>query len=355
MRLREVSLRVPCLPRLRPAGGRRSFPARLGGLLGSFAPAVAGCWLLPRQLGFFWDPGCCPRGRFISRPLRVRSLRSPDGLAFEDAFGVSLPGFHQAPLMGFSKTAPPSTHAHEVHSCVQPRRLPGWVSRFGPPLPRADPVPSSRFLTALTVYSVVRAAGFLHPAADHGVHRVQVPRSASRPHSVPSTLLDPSKGFPRQQPSALVGFLPSHRSPSKDGAISGPLSAGRVRCFLHVLPRERARSSLGFLLVQRFVASLRGGPSSRRTRGLAKAISARGALVPGNFAEAGFWAGCSPPRNPSVQWTGCRGAISVGRLRPHAGRRGSRVACSRGSELSSSLAGRGVALESWTLSLRRRR
>jgi hypothetical protein len=105
-------------------------------------------------------------------------LRSPDGLALEDAFVVSRPGFHQAPLMGFSKTAPPSTCTRDVHSSVRPSRLPVRVSRLGLPLPGAGPVPSSRFLTALTAFSVSRAAGLLHPAADPGVHRV---RRLSRP------------------------------------------------------------------------------------------------------------------------------------------------------------------------------
>jgi hypothetical protein len=125
--------------------------------------------------GFFEDPWFCPRDRFIFGPSRGRSLRSPDGLALEDAFVVSRPGFHQAPLMGFSKTAPPSTHARDVHSCVRTSRLPVRFSRFGLPLPGTGPVPPSRFLTALTGYSVAHAAGLLHPAADHGVHRVQRP------------------------------------------------------------------------------------------------------------------------------------------------------------------------------------
>jgi len=196
----------------------------------------------------FKDPLFCPRGRFIFGPSRGRSLRSPDGLAFEDAFVVSRPGFHQAPLMGFSKTAPPSTYALDVHSRVRPFRSPGRFSRFGLPLPRAGPVPSSRFLTALTGFSVVRAAGLLHPAADRGVHRVRRLFDLAVV-GASSTMRDPSKGFPRQQHPALTGFLPPHRSPSKDGAISGLCSAGRVRCVLRVLPLGGARSSHGFFLV----------------------------------------------------------------------------------------------------------
>jgi hypothetical protein len=55
----------------------------------------------------------------------------------------------------------------------------------------------------LTVFSVSILAGLLHPAANHGVHRV--PDSSFRPRglgSPPCTMLDPLKLFPRQQPSA---------------------------------------------------------------------------------------------------------------------------------------------------------
>jgi hypothetical protein len=155
----------------------------------------------------FMDPWSCPRGRFIFGPSRGRSLRSLDGLAFEDAFGVSRPGFRQAPLMGFSKTTPPSTYARDVHSRVRPSRLPGRFSRFGLPLPRAGPVPPSRFLTALTGFSIAHAAGLLHPAADPGVHRVRRPPDLSVSWTS-STVHDPSKGFPLQQPPALPGSCP---------------------------------------------------------------------------------------------------------------------------------------------------
>jgi hypothetical protein len=139
--------------------------------------------------------------------------------------------------------------ALDVHSRVRPYRLPVRVSRFGLPLPGTGPVPPSRFLTALTGFSVVRAAGLLHPAADPGVHRVRSFDLASRPGERSSTVRDPSKVFPRQQLPALTGILPPHRSPSKDGAISGSCSAGRVRCIHRVLPLGGARSSHGFFLV----------------------------------------------------------------------------------------------------------
>jgi hypothetical protein len=183
--------------------------------------------------------------------------------------------------MGFSKTAPPSTYAHDVHSCVHSRRLPGSGARFGLPLPRTGPVPSSRFLTALTAFSVMHAAGLLHPAADHGVHRVRVPRSASRPHQDSLHDASPFEGFPSPAAFRSRRILPPHRSPSKDGAISGSFSAGRVRCVLLVLPREGARSSLGFLPRHHCVAS--PGRWSRRPEG--RGVSRQG---PSPIGERSF-------------------------------------------------------------------
>jgi hypothetical protein len=156
-----------------------------------------------------------------------------------------------------------------------------------------------------------------------------------RPRGLPKSSLhgaSPFEGFPSPAASALAGFLPPHRSPSKDGAISGPCSAGRVRCVLCVLPREGARSSLGFLLVHRRVASPSHGgrrPEGPRSRGRGHLRS--GSARSQEAAEAGSRAGSVPPRGPTVQRTAFRGAFCVGRLRPHAGRRGPGVTCSRGA------------------------
>jgi hypothetical protein len=76
---------------------------------------------------------------------------------------------------GVSKDAPPSVWPLDVHSCsVPPRlsprlRLASACSRQG-----AGLVPPSWFPTTLTVSSVVRPAGLLHPAADPGVRRVAI-------------------------------------------------------------------------------------------------------------------------------------------------------------------------------------
>jgi len=57
-------------------------------------------------------------------------------------------------------TAPPPVHPLHVHSREQ--------APDDPAIPLAKRVPPSWFLTTLTVYSVLRAAGLLHPATDQG-------------------------------------------------------------------------------------------------------------------------------------------------------------------------------------------
>jgi len=95
-------------------------------------------------------------------------------LALEDAFRSFRPGFHRAPLLGFSKIAPPSTWAARVNSCAGTSV---GVGHFGArasarPCQGSSPVPPSRFLAVLVVCSACCLAGLLHPAADPGVRRV---------------------------------------------------------------------------------------------------------------------------------------------------------------------------------------
>jgi len=190
-----------------------------------------------------------PRGYFYFWPSRVNKFRSPFCLALEGAFRLSWPGLHQAPLLGFSKIAPPSTWTREVHSGSDSSRFPVGGRNFGPLLPLAGPVPSSRFLAVLTGFSISNLAGLLHPAADPGVHRVAASSLWPRGFRIlPSTMLHPSKLLPCQQPplssdSTLLPF-----------AIQGWFDfrvflRWRVRCGPLVLPRADARCSLGFLLV----------------------------------------------------------------------------------------------------------
>lgn len=141
----------------------------------------------------------------------------PVCLAFEDAFGLFPPGLHQAPLLGFSKTIPPSTQIHDVHSRFQPP----VALRFSTSAclcQKTSPVPSSRFLTALPVFSVVDSAGLLHPAADHGIHRVAVFLLQPRGFRIP-TFHDasPFEAFPSSVAgrSLRLSCPPTVRSPRK--------------------------------------------------------------------------------------------------------------------------------------------
>jgi hypothetical protein len=84
-------------------------------------------------------------------------------------------------------------------------------------------------------------------------------------------------------------------------------------------------------------------PTSRGMRSLDRGHLRSGSARFPKHAEAGSRADLVPPRGPTVCWTGSRRAVGVGRLRPHAGRRWPRVACSGELGLSSSLAGRSVA------------
>jgi hypothetical protein len=91
---------------------------------------------------------------------------------------------------GFSKTAPPSESSAGVHS----REL---APASACTLPASTLVPPAPFLPASTVSSTNRLAGLLHPASDHGVHRVSAPR---RRMPASSSALShrclPSRAFP---------------------------------------------------------------------------------------------------------------------------------------------------------------
>lgn len=155
---------------------------------------------------------------------------------------------------GCSKIASPSTWAACVHSCVSPRMGVGHlrVRASARPCQRSSPVPPSRFLTALMVFSAGCLAGLLRPAADPGVRRVsgRFTGLLSVPRCVPSSPAPgPSKLFPRLQPYPLQGLLPSCGLPSGGpvGPTSGLFSAGRVRCVQAALPPPGARCFLGLV------------------------------------------------------------------------------------------------------------
>jgi hypothetical protein len=204
--------------------------------------------------------------------------------ASRDAFLSSLPGSLQAPLMGFPKIAPPSVSALDVHSCsVPPRLSPRFRLASARSRQGAGPVPPSWFPTTLTVSSVVRLAGLLHPAADPGVRRVAVSlarvprhlrvcdlprRSTLRSLSTPAAVRRVSTVLPdacppavhrffflfRVKPARLQGFSP------RDGFTGSPSA------FRPPVPYN----FLGFLLLSRFVfpRSFRPLPKETVDRGI---------------------------------------------------------------------------------------
>lgn len=96
-------------------------------------------------------------------------------------------------LQGCSKIAPPSTSG--------PVSTPTHLAMcFGPTLPRVEHVPPSWVLTTLTAFSTESFAGLLHPAADHGVHRVAVLGHALARFGTFPPMLHPPEPSPPEQP-----------------------------------------------------------------------------------------------------------------------------------------------------------
>jgi len=178
-----------------------------------------------------WEDGRSPGGlpkQHHRRPRVHVSRRVPLVLAWTSP-GASL---------GVSKDAPPSGWARDVHSCsvppwLSPRfRLASACSRQG-----AGLVPPSWFPTTLTVFSVVRPAGLLHPAADPGVRRVaalpaQVPRHPCVP-DLPRR--SPFEASPRPHRSAVSPrFSRTHALLSfTEASCSCERSRLDSRAFLH--------------------------------------------------------------------------------------------------------------------------
>jgi hypothetical protein len=155
---------------------------------------------------------------------------------------------------GVSKDAPPSVWALDVHSCsVPPRlslrlRLASACSRQG-----AGLVPSSWFPTTMTVSSVVRPAGLLHPAADPGVRRVAVVRAL-----VPRHLRVPD--LPRRSTLRSLSTPVAVRRVSTVLPDSCPPAVHRS----FLLLRAKAARLQGFSPRDGFTGCL--GPCGRRSR-----------------------------------------------------------------------------------------
>jgi len=159
--------------------------------------------------------------------------------ASRDASLSSLPGLHQAPLMGFPKNAPPSDSALVVHSCLDSFGFHLGFLGFGPPLPGGE---------SRSVFVVFHHLGGLLHRESRGF---VAPRSRSwgsprwgwcQSHRGDSNILlsatpNPSKSLHARsfstapfQDDGSPGFLPSCRSPFGDGSASGLSSAvGFVR------------------------------------------------------------------------------------------------------------------------------
>jgi hypothetical protein len=269
------------------------------------------------------DPGCCPVGISSSGPcgsadnvlpIVLRSKTRSDSDCLVSTRHLS---------WGFQRS---SLHRHQPATSTPAflPRLPAAFPRFGPLLPRAGLVPPSRFLTALTAYSVVDSAGLLHPAADPGIHRVPAFSGSSCDSPVLSFHdASPFEAFSSPAAFRSLRSLPSYRSPSKDGPISGSFSAGRVRRLSHVLPHVEARGSLGFLRVVFRLSSswspvpkdgVQGGSGSRcRTR------------RPTDFIETKSGWQTRSPHDPRESENSFSQVFCAWRLRPCAGLCGSWV------------------------------
>jgi hypothetical protein len=109
---------------------------------------------------------------------------------------LALPGSNDAEHLPQGSQRPP------LRRHLRWRPLPPACASFGPTSPDAAHVPSSPFFPASTASSANGSAGLLHPAADHGVHRVsahrdRMPATAS---ALPHRCL-PSRAFPSREAS----------------------------------------------------------------------------------------------------------------------------------------------------------
>jgi hypothetical protein len=167
---------------------------------------------------------------------------------------------------------------------------------------------------------------------------------------------DPSKGFPRQQLPALTGISAPSSSAIQGwcdlGALlrwTSPLRPVRVATPRSpILPWVFPRSSLVRLALplqsgSRGISTLRQGP-------VPLGEQLRSWRVPPRWAPESSPLLLSVP--PSSELDGRRGAVCVGRLRPHAGPRGLSSGVFLEAGLSPSLAGWSVATCSGTLVLR---
>jgi hypothetical protein len=177
--------------------------------------------------------------------------------ASQDAFLSSLPGSHQAPLMGFPKNAPPSGSALVVHSCFEHLQLALSGSRLRlvlargqvlfrlrgfPPPWRFSPSRVSRVFCTPQPIMGFAALGLDSQDTEMSLqtHLSATPHPSKHLH-VCSFSTGSFYKFP-----GSPEILPSCCSPSENGSTSRLSSADRVREVLwccHLVPRT---ASLGF-------------------------------------------------------------------------------------------------------------
>jgi hypothetical protein len=175
----------------------------------------------------------------------------------QDAFLSSLPGSHQAPLMGFPKNAPPSGSALVVHSCYEHLQLALSGSRLWlvlargqvlfrlrgfPPPWRFSPSRVSRVFCTPQPIMGFATLGFDSQDTEMSLqtHLSATPHPSKHLH-VCSFSTGSFYKFP-----GSPEILPSCCSPSENGSTSRLSSADRVREVLwccHLVPRT---ASLGF-------------------------------------------------------------------------------------------------------------
>jgi hypothetical protein len=173
-------------------------------------------------------------------------------LALEDAFRSLRPGFHRAPLLGFSKIAPPSTWAARVNSDVGSGMGVGHLWAHASDRPCRGPVafhlhgfsPSWWFAPR----AVLRVCCTPLPILGFAEFRAAWPVPRGSGSGPPHRRMSPSKLFPCQQPSPFRGLLPSCRSPPGGpvGSTSRPCSTSQVRRVRKCCHSLSLVASLGF-------------------------------------------------------------------------------------------------------------
>jgi hypothetical protein len=200
------------------------------------------------------------------------------------------------PLLGLSIFAPPSTCLPSVHSrsCpgseeppvrLVPRRVRCWqetYTSFGSKMPPFELVPPLPFLPASAAFSAGEIAGFLHPAANHGVRHVSGPwfscLSASPSRRVAAR---PATCAPCEVQASVAALPPSFRASEEARPVWLPVAGGSHDHWFHSQWRYTLRS---FPLADSRATSPWSLPSRHQVR---DSVPLRGHLLSG-MSRRGF-------------------------------------------------------------------